>query len=191
MSTAFWGQINHPIGFYVEFRVCKGLWYVYICIYMYICICICDLYMSAAVTCTPPLRFLLKCSIYICNHHYIYRHHQSRCRIWWRFRFRAQTWAGSSPRVSFWMKTAFWCTRGASPLWECAKKYLWGYLLNQYFISQRCLTARAHTQRCRVCAPHLICWLRSRLGLSMYPHWQNDGFVTLLWLSHVDLAFGA
>ena len=66
------GQINHPIGFYVEFRVCKYLGYVYVYIYMYIwCIYV------RWEPCTPPLRFLLKCSIYICNHHYIYMHHQS------------------------------------------------------------------------------------------------------------------
>ena len=28
--------------------------------------------MSAAVACTPPLRFLLKCSIYMYVHHHIY-----------------------------------------------------------------------------------------------------------------------
>ena len=28
--------------------------------------------MSAGGACTPPLRFLLKCSIYMCNQQYIY-----------------------------------------------------------------------------------------------------------------------
>ena len=57
---ALGGQIIHPIGFYVEFRVCKYLRYVYVYIYMYIwCIYV------RWEPCTPPLRFLLKCSIYI------------------------------------------------------------------------------------------------------------------------------
>ena len=37
-----------------------------------ILICIYDIYMSAAVACTPPLRFLLKGSIYMYTHHHIY-----------------------------------------------------------------------------------------------------------------------
>ena len=78
--------------------------------------------MSAGKLAPPPLRFLLKCSIYICNHHYIYRHHQSRCRIWWRFRFRAQTWAESSPRVSFWTKKAFLVHKGCFPTVRMRKK---------------------------------------------------------------------
>ena len=35
-SMALGGQITHPIGFYVKFRVCKYLGYVYVYIYMYI-----------------------------------------------------------------------------------------------------------------------------------------------------------
>ena len=99
--------------------------------------------MSAAVACTPPLRFLLKCSIYMYVHHHIYRSHHPRCRFRWRFRFWPQTWDWSSPRLSFWRISAFWAYVVLSHC-ENAKKL--GFVEALLFSYATCKANRRHSR---------------------------------------------